>query len=83
MITRRIRVLGESILVNEFLSKRIAHPSIALEARRKMEFIETHNTALGLAVKRLLQGNSLQNVKTELKSCTNLEADLARGYEFW
>jgi hypothetical protein len=83
LYAKRIVAVAEAILVHEFLSNRVPNPLIAVEAKRRMALFQSNNTALGIAIKLLLQGNTMEQVKAALPNCPSIPRDLARGWEFW
>ena len=82
-ITSSVSVLQESILISQLVSRKVAHPSLLLETSQHLSFVPNLNVGTGLAVKLLLTGMRISEVKETLPTLTDVCGDLAQGYAFW
>jgi len=82
-IAAQICTLQESIIMSEMLSRKVVNPNVLLEASKHVSYMPDMNMGTGLAVKLLLTGLRISEVKEALPTCTNIERDLSKGYEFW
>ena len=69
--------------MSEMLSRKINNPNVLLEASKHISFMPDMNMGTGLAIKLLLTGLRISEVKEALPTCTNIERDLSKAYEFW
>ena len=83
VLVRSLRSLLEVILLSEFLNGRVGWNKNMLNLIDSLPYGSHNNIALGIAIKLLLLGKTLGEVKPMLPQCINLEQDLASAWEFW
>ena len=83
LISSNCRSLVEAILASEFLNGNVPYSSEVLGAVDSLPFGCHPNIGLGIAVKLLLKGHSVEEIKRKLPQLQDLEEDLMRGWKFW
>lgn len=75
--------LTETIVLCEYLDKKVADVKHCIEVTEQLPFGVTAHVGLGIAVKHLLMGKSLEEVRRLCPEMKDLEGDLRKGWEFW
>jgi len=83
LITVSFQSLSEVLLLREFLSGRVNHTKALITVGEALPFSSHSNVGLGIAIKKLLLGETLDHISIELPQMADLELDFRRGWHFW
>lgn len=83
LITMTYQSIGEVSLLREFLSGRVSYSKALITVGEALPFSCHSNISLGIAIKKLLLGESIDDIRAELYEIVDLELDLRRGWHFW
>ncbi|CAG9323088.1 unnamed protein product [Blepharisma stoltei] len=83
LITMTYQTLGEVLLLREYLSGRIGYSKALITAGESLPFGCHSNIGLGIAIKKLLLGESIDQIREQMPQMADLELDFRRGWHFW